>query len=102
MDDNSNPLCVSVVIVNYNAGQILVDCIESALPQVTEVLIVDNASSDRSIELCAERFPSEVKLKIMRNAANLGFAAACNLGAKAASEPHVLFLNPGFPPAAPA
>jgi GT2 family glycosyltransferase len=94
MDDNSNPLCVSVVIVNYNAGQTLVDCIESALPQVTEVLIVDNASSDRSLELCAECFPSEVKLKIMRNAANLGFAAACNLGAKAACEPHVLFLNP--------
>ena len=53
MDDNLNPLCISVVIVNYNAGQTLVDCIESALPQVTEVLVVDNASSDRSLELCA-------------------------------------------------
>ena len=96
MDDNlnSNPLCISVVIVNYNAGQTLVDCIESALPQVTEVLVVDNASSDRSLEFCAERFPGEAKLKIMRNVANLGFAAACNIGARAASELHVLFLNP--------
>jgi GT2 family glycosyltransferase len=94
MDDNSNPLCVSVVIVNYNAGQTLVDCIESALPQVTEVLVVDNASSDRSIELCPEQFPTEPKLRIIRNTVNLGFAAACNIGAKAASESHVLFLNP--------
>src|SRR5690348_2941620 len=94
MDDNSNPLCVSVVIVNYNAGQILVDCVESVLPQVTEVLVVDNASSDRSLEFCADRFPGEAKLKIMRNAANLGFAAACNIGVKVTTQPYVLFLNP--------
>lgn len=94
MDDNSNFLCVSVVIVNYNAGQTLVDCIESALPHVTEVLVVDNASSDRSLELCAKHFPNEPKLRITRNTANLGFAAACNIGAKAASEPYILFLNP--------
>ncbi|SOD39855.1 glycosyltransferase family 2 protein [Nitrosovibrio sp. Nv4] len=87
-------LPVSVIIVNYNAGQFLAACIQSALPQAAEVLVVDNASSDLSLELCAQCFPEEPKLKIIRNAANLGFAAACNIGAAQAREPYLLFLNP--------
>lgn len=94
MDPNIDQLPVSAVIVNYNAGQFLAECVRSAVPQVREVLVVDNASSDSSLELCAERFPGESKLKIIRNTVNLGFAAACNSGAKAATEPYVLFLNP--------
>jgi hypothetical protein len=87
-------LPISVVIVNYNAGPFLADCVHLALIRVNEVLVVDNASSDFSLELCAERFPDEPKLKIMRNAANLGFAAACNIGSAQASQPYILFLNP--------
>ena len=94
MDPNIDQLPVSAVIVNYNAGQFLAECVQSAVPQVREVLVVDNASSDFSLELCTERFPGESKLKIIRNTVNLGFAAACNSGAKAATEPYVLFLNP--------
>ena len=56
--------------------------------------MIDNASTDFSLELCAQRFPSETKLKIIRNAANLGFAAACNMGVRAATAPYILFLNP--------
>jgi len=91
---NPDQLNISVVIVNYNAGPFLAECVHSALPQVNEVLVVDNASSDFSLELCAERFPDEPKLKIMRNAANLGFAAACNIGVEQTTQPYVLFLNP--------
>ena len=87
-------LPVSVIVVNYNAGQILAECIHSALPQVSEVLVVDNASSDFSLELCTQRFPEEPKLRIIRNASNLGFAAACNIGAAQAAAPYLLFLNP--------
>ena len=87
-------LPVSVIIVNYNAGQILTECIHSALPQASEVLVVDNASSDFSLELGAQSFPGERKLRIIRNAANLGFAAACNIGAAQATAPYLLFLNP--------
>lgn len=85
---------VSVVIVNYNAGPFLTECIQSALPQTSEVLVVDNASSDLSLDLCAQRFPEEPKLKIIRNTANLGFAAGCNLGITQATGAYVLFLNP--------
>ena len=88
---NPDQLNISVVIVNYNAGPFLAECIHSALPQVNEVLVVDNGSSDSSLELCAERFPEESKLKIIRNAANLGFAAACNIGSVQTTQPYVLF-----------
>jgi GT2 family glycosyltransferase len=91
---NPDQLNISVVIVNYNAGPFLAECVHSALPQVNEVLVVDNASSDSSLKLCAERFPGESKLKIIRNTANLGFAAACNIGCVETTQPHVLFLNP--------
>jgi GT2 family glycosyltransferase len=56
--------------------------------------VVDNASTDLSLELCAQRFPDEARLKFIRNRANLGFAVGCNIGASAAAEPYILFLNP--------
>ena len=89
-----DPLPVSIVIVNFNAGELLAGSVHSALPKVREVLVVDNASSDSSLELCAQNFPEEPKLRIIRNNSNLGFAAACNIGAKQATQPYVLFLNP--------
>lgn len=85
---------VSVVTVNYNAGHFLVECVRAAMPQVSEVLVVDNASTDSSLDLCLQHFPNEPKLKIIYNAANLGFAAACNIGGEQASYDFVLFLNP--------
>lgn len=91
---HSDKSSVSVVIVNYNAGQFLTACIDSALAQVSEVLVVDNASTDLSLELCTEHFPEESKLKIIRNTTNSGFAAACNIGIARAAGTYVLFLNP--------
>lgn len=97
MDLHTDMPSISVVIVNYNAGQFLTACIDSALAQVSqvsEVLVVDNASTDLSLELCTEHFPEEPKLKIIRNTTNLGFAAACNIGITRATGAYVLFLNP--------
>ena len=85
---------ISVVIVNYNAGPLLTACIGAALPQVDEMVIVDNASSDDSLAQLNMRFPDEARLRIIRNCRNLGFAAACNQGAVAAKGDVVMFLNP--------
>ncbi len=85
----TDQLKVSTVIVNYNAGWHLSESIQSALSHVSEVLVVDNASSDSSLELCAQNFPEEPKLRIIRNNSNLGFAAACNIGAKQSTQPYV-------------
>jgi hypothetical protein len=85
---------ISVVIVNYNAGSLLSACIDAALPQVDEVVVVDNASSDESLAQLNMRFPDEIRLRIIRNSRNLGFAVACNQGAAAAKGDDVMFLNP--------
>lgn len=89
---------VSIVIVNWNAGLLLRDCLASIVLHhadvVDVVIVVDNASSDGSVaELCnLGKLP--FLLKIVRNRRNLGFAAACNQGARLASAPYLLFLNP--------
>ena len=82
---------VSVVIVNYNAGEILLDCVASAQRQAGQVIVVDNASDDNSIAALRHTFPA---IRVILNERNLGFAAACNLGAQAADGNHVFFLNP--------
>ena len=85
---------VTVVIVNYNAGSLLEECVESALPQAGEILVVDNASSDTSIANCKRKFSADSRFKTIQNELNLGFAAACNIGLSNASSDYVLFLNP--------
>jgi GT2 family glycosyltransferase len=85
---------VSVIVVNYNAGALLTECVRTALPLALEVLIVDNASNDSSIAQCARQFAGEPRLKIVRNPVNLGFAAACNIGFSHAKADVLLFLNP--------
>ncbi|MGR9106937.1 MAG: glycosyltransferase family 2 protein [Gammaproteobacteria bacterium] len=85
---------VSVIIVNYNGGALLKACVASALGQVDELLVVDNASSDSSLRELEAAFPGERKLRIIRNARNLGFAAACNIGVRRTRAANLLFLNP--------
>lgn len=85
---------VSAVVVNYNAGPYLERCIDSLLPQVDEIIIVDNYSDDGSLEACINKYSGELSLKIIRNERNLGFAVACNIGIKRVKGKYILFLNP--------
>lgn len=87
-----------VVIVNWNTGKYLRNCITSLQraneldPElIRSVVVVDNASSDDSMNLRGvKNFP----LRIIRNSRNLGFAAACNQGARSSTASYILFLNP--------
>ncbi|TWC34961.1 hypothetical protein FBY03_1116 [Pseudomonas sp. SJZ079] len=85
---------VSVVIVNYNAGPYLSRCLISCNNQVEEIILVDNASSDDSLERAIQVIPAATRLKVIRNHNNLGFARACNQGTSAAEGDFLLFLNP--------
>ena len=85
---------ISVVVVNYNSGSFLNGCVQSVLGQADEVIIVDNASTDSSLDQLIACFENEPRLKIIRNKVNRGFAAGCNIGLNAAKEPYILFLNP--------
>ena len=87
-------LPVSVVIVNYNAGPCLIDCIKMVLSQAREVVLVDNASSDTSLADCLKVFSSDSRLRVIKNNDNVGFAIACNQGYAQAQYEFVLFLNP--------
>lgn len=85
---------VSVIIVNYNAGELLEDCVRSALEQAQQVIVIDNASTDFSLQSIESSFLGEPRLKIVHNNKNVGFAAACNIGIQSCAESHILFLNP--------
>ncbi len=90
------PVKVSVIIVNYNSGLELARCASSvALTKGnTEIIVVDNASCDESIQQLRGQFPGEHNLTILVNKENLGFAVACNQGSKVASGDFLLYLNP--------
>lgn len=85
-------LTISAIIVNYNAGHLLRECIDSLLncPLEIEIIVVDNASVDNSLSTI-EGLSS---VKIIRNSSNTGFATACNQGISNASADYLLFLNP--------
>jgi GT2 family glycosyltransferase len=88
---------LDIVIVNWNAGPQLAECLESIPCALNEgfclnrVVVVDNASSDGSLDSIKR---TAVPLTIIRNETNRGFAAACNQGAAPATGDYLLFLNP--------
>jgi len=84
----------SVVIVNHDAGRLLADCLEAALAQARQVILVDNASLPVPFETVAARFATCPRLTILRSRLNTGFASGCNHGAARADQPTILFLNP--------
>ena len=84
---------VSVIIVNYNGKALLEKCLES-LSKVNyenfEIIVVDNNSTDGSIELVTKNYTSIILLKLN---SNKGFAEPNNIGAKIANGKYLLFLN---------
>ena len=85
-------MMISVIIANHNGEEYLDRCLGSLGrpgPEL-EVILVDNASNDGSLDLVASRFP---RVRTLPQENNLGFAAANNLGAKAAQGDALLLLN---------
>lgn len=87
---------VSIIIVNYNGGAALKECVKQALLSTVcvEIKVVDNASSDPSISDLETAFGGESRLQIIKNQQNQGFAKAVNLGLAQISGDFVLILNP--------
>jgi len=84
----------TVVVVNHNAGALLCESVAAALEQAGRVVVVDNASTDGSMELLAATFAANPGLQTRLLPINVGFAAGCNVGMKLAPTGHLLFLNP--------
>lgn len=84
---------ISVIVVNYNGKHLLRDCLESLFQQSfsnIEVILVDNASRDGSLEYVREAFP---RVKIIPLAQNIGFAGANNEGLRHAAGDYIMLLN---------
>lgn len=82
---------ISVIIVNYNTKELLKECVESVKNtyREAEIIVVDNASTDKSDEVIKSLGIKYVLLK-----ENLGFSKANNIGLREATFDTVLFLNP--------
>ena len=90
---NENPL-VSVIVLNYNAGELLLNCIESVKKSAyknLEIIVVDNISTDKSQEICKEKHPD---IKLIQNKKNFGYCEGNNIGIREAKGDFVVILNP--------
>lgn len=83
---------INVVVITYNGSQFIERCVESLLKYFLEeeITIVDNNSSDNTIELVETLFPN---VKIIINQENLGFGSACNIGCHSVDSNLVMFVN---------
>ena len=83
----------TVVVINWNSGDLLQTCIESLVVTTTdaEILVIDNASRDSSLDFLPDFYD---RVRLIGNSSNRGFAAAVNQAFKWTSTPYVLILNP--------
>ena len=85
---------VSIVILNYNAGDLLLDCISSIFKsnyKNFEIILVDNVSKDQSHKKCKEKFPN---ITLIENSENLGYCEGNNVGLQKVNGNFVVILNP--------
>ena len=85
---------VSIVIVNWNTRELLGKCIRSVYENAgdadCEIIVVDNASSDKSVEMVRCEFP---QVAVVSNSVNTGYAAGVNQGLRVACGRYCLVLN---------
>lgn len=88
------PIDVSIIVVAWNVRKLLQDCLDSVVAQTKdvhyEVIYVDNASKDGSVEMVRQRFP---EVRVIENSQNNGFIKANNQGIEVARGRYVLLLN---------
>jgi GT2 family glycosyltransferase len=88
------PYDISIIIVSYNTCNYLARCLESltcSRQPHTQIIVVDNASQDASLEMVRRRFSSVIAIA---NSENTGFAAANNQGIAVSQGRYLYFLNP--------
>ena len=97
MNENTmKPIDVSVIMVNYNSTNLLIDAVHSIFEQTRdvsfEIIVVDNASPDNGSGKIENEFRDSIC--IIKSEKNLGFGGANNLGIKRAKGQYLFFLNP--------
>lgn len=88
---------ISVIIVNFNAGDYLRAAVDSVIAQdgiKAEIIVVDNASTDGSIAHLRTGLANKDRFRLIELDTNIGFARACNVGVQAAQGHTLLLVNP--------
>ncbi len=88
-----NPL-VSIIILNYNAGKLLMNCVRSIMKSNYsnyEIIVVDNNSNDQSHKECKKEFE---QINLIENKENLGYCEGNNIGIRKATGKFITILNP--------
>ena len=91
--NDSHPLA-SIVILNYNAGDLLLKCVESVVKtnyKNFEIIVVDNMSSDNSHLQCKKKFEN---IQLIQNIKNYGYCEGNNIGIRHANGDYIIILNP--------
>ena len=91
--ENDEPL-VSIIILNYNAGQLLKNCVRSIIDSEyrnLEIIVVDNLSSDNSHHECKSEFK---EIKLIENKENLGYCEGNNVGIRHSTGKFIVIMNP--------
>jgi len=94
--ENTKKIEISIIILSWNTKDILDKCLESLFKDLkdskilSEVIVIDNASSDNSSQLVEKKYPEVVLIK---NKTNLGFAKGNNVGLKIAKGKYIMLLN---------
>lgn len=94
MYNEKNYPLVSIIILNYNAGELLLNCVESVFKSRYdnfEIVVVDNASTDLSHRKCKEKFE---KVRLIENTKNFGYCEGNNIGVREARGEYIVILNP--------
>lgn len=87
-----------IVIINYKTPQLVIDCLETVLPQLTpgrRVVIVDNDSADGSLEKIQDWLDTfnDPRIELLPSDSNTGFSGGNNIGIRSAKAEHYLLLN---------
>jgi len=91
MKKQPEKLRLSIVILNYNTSDLLKDCLESiGAPLETEIVVVDNASTDDSVAMVKKNFP---QVRVLQNPQNNGYTRGNNFAKGKVGGKYVLFLN---------
>ena len=90
------PYKISIVVISYNQQKYIKRCIDSLLTQTytnLEIIIVDDASKDKTKEICIEYQKRDKRIRYIRHKTNMGYANAKNTGIDMATGDYISFVN---------
>lgn len=96
MNYSTDPRGIAAVVVSYESGSTIDDCLRRlrAADGVVQIRVVDNGSHDDTLAIVQRHALADARVKFVANPDNPGFAVACNQGAAQSSAPWLAFVNP--------